>query len=63
MQKRRQRLAMKNDFSARERKFIGRLAEDLHLNVRWDEFAVVLWGGAMILGMKKRSERKRKMRK
>jgi 5'-3' exoribonuclease 1 len=32
---------MKNDFSARERKFIGRLAGELHLNVRWDEFAVV----------------------
>ena len=32
---------MKNDFSARERKFISKLAEDLHLSVRWDEFAVL----------------------
>lgn len=32
------RLAMRNDFPARERKFIGKLAEDLHLNVRWDEY-------------------------
>jgi 5'-3' exoribonuclease 1 len=40
-QKTRRRLAMKNEFSAGERLFIGRLAEDLHLNVRWDEFAVL----------------------
>jgi 5'-3' exoribonuclease 1 len=32
---------MKNDFSARERKFISTLGGDLHLNVRWDEFAVL----------------------
>ncbi|KAH0584878.1 hypothetical protein H2248_008156 [Termitomyces sp. 'cryptogamus'] len=32
------RLAMTNDFPARERKFIEKLAEDLHLNVRWDEY-------------------------
>ncbi|GLB40750.1 putative multifunctional protein that exhibits several independent functions at different levels of the cellular processes [Lyophyllum shimeji] len=32
------RLAMPNDFPARERKFIEKLAEDLHLNVRWDEY-------------------------
>ena len=32
------RLAMPNDFPARERKFIGKLAEDLHLSLRWDEF-------------------------
>lgn len=31
-------LAMRNDFPARERKFIEKLAEDLHLSVRWDEF-------------------------
>jgi 5'-3' exoribonuclease 1 len=43
-QKTRRRLAMKNEFSARERLFIGRLAEGVHLNVRWDEFAV-LGGG------------------
>ncbi|KAF8055536.1 exonuclease II, partial [Lyophyllum atratum] len=32
------RLAMPNDFPARERKFIEKLAEDLHLGVRWDEY-------------------------
>ncbi|KAG6840893.1 hypothetical protein C0991_003417 [Blastosporella zonata] len=32
------RLAMPNDFPARERKFIEQLAEDLHLSVRWDEY-------------------------
>ena len=31
-------LAMVNDFPARDRQFIGRLAEDLHLSVAWDEF-------------------------
>ncbi|KAJ6517993.1 exonuclease II [Mycena vitilis] len=31
-------LAMRNDFPARERKFIMTLAEDLHLSLRWDEF-------------------------
>ncbi|KAJ7157550.1 exonuclease II [Mycena crocata] len=31
-------LAMRNDFPARERKFITTLAEDLHLGLRWDEF-------------------------
>ncbi|KAJ6526042.1 exonuclease II [Mycena capillaripes] len=31
-------LAMRNDFPARERKFIIELAEDLHLSLRWDEF-------------------------
>ncbi|KAJ7472590.1 exonuclease II [Mycena latifolia] len=31
-------LAMRNDFPARERKFIISLAEDLHLGLRWDEF-------------------------
>ncbi|KAJ7500293.1 exonuclease II [Mycena galericulata] len=31
-------LAMRNDFSARERKFITTLAADLHLGLRWDEF-------------------------
>ncbi|KAJ7767544.1 exonuclease II [Mycena olivaceomarginata] len=31
-------LAMRNDFAARERKFVGTLAEDLHLSLRWDEF-------------------------
>ena len=41
LRRKRQRLAMKNDFSARERKFISKLAEDLHLSVRWDEFAVL----------------------
>lgn len=40
-EKARQKLAMKNVFSARERKFISSLAEELHLSVRWDEFAVV----------------------
>ena len=39
--KARRRLVMKNEFSARERAFIGKLADDLHLGVRWDEFAVV----------------------
>lgn len=29
---------MLNTFPARERAFINRLAEDLHLSVRWDEF-------------------------
>ncbi|KAG6832742.1 hypothetical protein H0H87_000591 [Tephrocybe sp. NHM501043] len=32
------RLVMPNDFPARERKFIEKLAEDLHLSVRWDEY-------------------------
>jgi 5'-3' exoribonuclease 1 len=32
------RLTMANTFSARERKFITSLAEDLHLSVTWDEF-------------------------
>lgn len=32
------RLAIPNDFPARERKFIEKLAEDLNLNVRWDEY-------------------------
>lgn len=31
-------LSMPNTFPARERKFIGTLAEDLHLSVTWDEF-------------------------
>lgn len=31
-------LAMTNTFPAREREFIKRLAEDLHLDLRWDEF-------------------------
>ncbi|KAK2459914.1 hypothetical protein APHAL10511_008114 [Amanita phalloides] len=31
-------LTMPNDFSARERAFISRLADDLHLNVTWDEY-------------------------
>lgn len=32
------RLAMRNDFPARDRKFISTLADDLHLTVRWDEY-------------------------
>lgn len=32
------RLSMLNTFPARERAFIGRLAEDLHLSVQWDEY-------------------------
>lgn len=31
-------LSMGNTFPAREREFIKRLAEDLHLSLRWDEF-------------------------
>jgi 5'-3' exoribonuclease 1 len=31
-------LSMPNTFPARERKFIGTLAEDLHLSVMWDEY-------------------------
>ncbi len=29
---------MQNTFSAREREFISRLTEDLHLSVQWDEY-------------------------
>ncbi|KAJ7608732.1 exonuclease II [Roridomyces roridus] len=32
------KLTMRNEFAARERKFIGTLAEELHLGLRWDEF-------------------------
>ncbi|KAF8896029.1 exonuclease II [Infundibulicybe gibba] len=32
------KLAIKNDFPARDRAFVGKLAEDLHLTLRWDEF-------------------------
>lgn len=32
------RLAIRNDFPARDRAFISTLAEDLHLSVRWDEY-------------------------
>jgi 5'-3' exoribonuclease 1 len=32
------RLAMQNSFSARERKFIATLADDLRLNLAWDEY-------------------------
>jgi 5'-3' exoribonuclease 1 len=43
------RLAMRNDFPARERAFIGTLAQDLHLTIRWDEYDdedenLVTWG-------------------
>ena len=31
-------LTMVNDFPARDRQFITRLAEDLHLSVAWDEY-------------------------
>ncbi len=31
-------LTMPNDFSARERAFIDRLAEELHLSLTWDEY-------------------------
>lgn len=31
-------LAMMNTFPAREREFVKHLAEDLHLDLRWDEF-------------------------
>ena len=31
-------LSMPNTFPARERKFISKLAEDLHLSVAWDEY-------------------------
>jgi 5'-3' exoribonuclease 1 len=31
-------LAIRNDFSARERLFVTTLAADLHLGLRWDEF-------------------------
>ncbi|KAI0833606.1 exonuclease II [Trametes gibbosa] len=31
-------LAMPNDFPARDRQFINRLADDLHLSVTWDEY-------------------------
>jgi 5'-3' exoribonuclease 1 len=31
-------LSMPNTFPARERKFISKLAEDLHLSVTWDEY-------------------------
>ncbi|KAF7319188.1 5'-3' exoribonuclease 1 [Mycena chlorophos] len=31
-------LAMRNEFPARDRVFVGKLAEDLHLGLRWDEF-------------------------
>ncbi|KAF7374113.1 5'-3' exoribonuclease 1 [Mycena sanguinolenta] len=34
-------LTMPNTFPARDRVFLTKLAEDLHLGVRWDEFAVV----------------------
>lgn len=32
------KLTMRNDFPARERKFISTLAEDLNLSVTWDEY-------------------------
>ncbi|TRM64823.1 exonuclease II [Schizophyllum amplum] len=32
------KLLMKNDFAARERKFVGELAEELHLCLTWDEY-------------------------
>ncbi|KAK0205111.1 exonuclease II [Desarmillaria ectypa] len=32
------KLALPNDFPARERKFIGSLAEELHLSITWDEY-------------------------
>jgi len=32
------KLAIRNDFPASERKFVSTLAEDLHLNLTWDEF-------------------------
>ncbi|KAL4244297.1 5'-3' exoribonuclease 1 [Abortiporus biennis] len=35
---RRSRLTMPNMFSARERKFINSLADDLHLTLTWDEY-------------------------
>lgn len=31
-------LTMSNTFPARERTFIGKLAEDLHLSITWDEY-------------------------
>lgn len=31
-------LAMVNDFPARDREFISRLAEELHLTITWDEY-------------------------
>ncbi|CAK5283845.1 unnamed protein product [Mycena citricolor] len=31
-------LSMRNEFPARDRKFISTLGEDLHLGLRWDEF-------------------------
>ena len=33
-------LSMPNTFPARERKFISKLVEDLHLSVTWDEYNV-----------------------
>lgn len=35
---RKSRLTMLNDFAAGDRKFIGQLAEDLHLSITWDEY-------------------------
>ncbi|KAF5326675.1 hypothetical protein D9619_004005 [Psilocybe cf. subviscida] len=32
------RLAMPNDFPARDRQFITKLSDDLHLSVQWDEY-------------------------
>ncbi|PPQ66718.1 hypothetical protein CVT24_008819 [Panaeolus cyanescens] len=32
------KLALKNDFPARDRTFITKLANDLHLSLRWDEY-------------------------
>jgi 5'-3' exoribonuclease 1 len=34
----RARLALPNTFAARERTFIGKLADDLHLSLTWDEY-------------------------
>lgn len=31
-------MTMVNDFPARDRQFIGTLAEDLHLSISWDEY-------------------------
>ncbi|KAH9944834.1 exonuclease II [Amylocystis lapponica] len=35
---RKSRLAMPNTFPSREREFIGKLAQDLHLSLTWDEY-------------------------
>jgi 5'-3' exoribonuclease 1 len=32
------RLAMPNDFPARDKQFITKLSDDLHLSVQWDEY-------------------------